>query len=382
MGWHAWRVEGNTVRIREGGGCLSVFGLPFFAAGIFVCLAVVGAIPMQNDGELPSWGRPVMFLMGLAFAGVGGALVFGRSWTIVSGMPRSVSKAWGLLVPIRAVTHRLDDVTAIVVTFQEGDSDTADKYPIRARRHSGGDVLLTTALSYGDALAIATESARLLQVNVEDASTDHQISLSASEALLPLRHRARLSRSSAERVERPAEMHSEVIEEGNALRIVIPNRPMPPLVLAVLMVPVVLTLIMTAPLAAFFRQTNTPAVVAWVFLTFVVVCFGVLPVLFALSNYVRARRGATIVTVSPDGILVQARSAWRVTTIATLAAAEIFDIDYGIGTEPTLNALSRFVKGRGITVKSRQGLTTFGEGLGDEEMQYLYSRVREKLTGR
>jgi hypothetical protein len=42
--------------------------------------------------------------------------------------------------------------------------------------------------------------------------------------------------------------------------------------------------------------------------------------------------------------------------------------------------LSSYVKSKGITIKTRQGLTAFGEGLDDAEVRYLYSVVRRALT--
>jgi hypothetical protein len=53
----------------------------------------------------------------------------------------------------------------------------------------------------------------------------------------------------------------------------------------------------------------------------------------------------------------------------------------GERTQRVIAALSRFAKGRGITIKTRQGLTTFGEGLADEEIRYLHSIVRRALIG-
>jgi hypothetical protein len=46
-----------------------------------------------------------------------------------------------------------------------------------------------------------------------------------------------------------------------------------------------------------------------------------------------------------------------------------------------LAALSRLVQGRGLTVKTRQGLATFGQGLADDEIRYLHSMVRRALVG-
>ena len=155
----------------------------------------------------------------------------------------------------------------------------------------------------------------------------------------------------------------------------------------------------------FFRQTRTPEPVGWAFLGFLVVGFGVIPASMALGGFLRSRWGHTSVTVTDEGIDIRERGAWKTRTIAKIPAAEILDLDYstkqslvdsanravddqviafgkrhggspsvGPRTQRVLNALSRFVKGRGITVKSRRlGLTRFGEGLEDEEIRYVHA---------
>jgi hypothetical protein len=45
-----------------------------------------------------------------------------------------------------------------------------------------------------------------------------------------------------------------------------------------------------------------------------------------------------------------------------------------------MTRLARFAQRKGITVKTRSGLTTFGQGLEDEEIRYLYSVVRRALV--
>jgi hypothetical protein len=44
-----------------------------------------------------------------------------------------------------------------------------------------------------------------------------------------------------------------------------------------------------------------------------------------------------------------------------------------------LKSLSRFAQADGITIKTRQGFTTFGKGLDDEEILYLHALVRQAL---
>jgi hypothetical protein len=45
----------DRVEIREGGGCLSIFGLPFLAAGVFTALIGLQIIPVSNKDEVPAW---------------------------------------------------------------------------------------------------------------------------------------------------------------------------------------------------------------------------------------------------------------------------------------------------------------------------------------
>ena len=79
-----------TLEIRSGGGCISIFGLPFLLAGLFVMQIPLGIIPMKGPpGELPSI---FVVLFGSMFAAVGACLVFGRSgiimiWSSKNGHP-------------------------------------------------------------------------------------------------------------------------------------------------------------------------------------------------------------------------------------------------------------------------------------------------------
>ncbi len=91
----------DRLEIREGGGCLSLFGIPFLAAGIFMVLTGLHIISVSNSKELPPWARPAIFLMGVAFVAVGGSLVFGRRWVTLDSGKGIIIKQRGLLVPLR-----------------------------------------------------------------------------------------------------------------------------------------------------------------------------------------------------------------------------------------------------------------------------------------
>jgi hypothetical protein len=59
------RLAEDKVRILEGGGCTALFGIPFFAAGVFLLLVSNRALPMQSSEVVPGWGWLVLVMMGL-----------------------------------------------------------------------------------------------------------------------------------------------------------------------------------------------------------------------------------------------------------------------------------------------------------------------------
>ena len=400
------RVAPDRLEIREGGGIMTIFGLPFFGAGVFVLLASIGLVPVQGGDDLIT--RIMLPIMGIVFTMVGGALSFGRAWTTVDGTRREVIKQWGLLVPMRSDSHRIDDLTAVVLEFEKGDSDTADKFPVILNARTGRHHRLCSATAYADARSCAHSVAELLRLDFEDATTDHRVRLSPGQVDMPLQHRLRMEGRASGSPERPANARSEINREPNALRITIPTPRSHPIAYGLTLIPVVISAIFISPLIQFFRQTRTPEPVAWAALGFIILFFGVLPAMTALNGYLRARRGGTIVTVSPAGIGIQERGAWKAGRMNSVPATDILDIDFstsdsaahsarlaaeqrardlaaarstpiGPRTERMLSALARFTRGSGITIKTRQGLTTFGQGLADEEIRYIHALVRQAL---
>jgi hypothetical protein len=401
-------VEPDRLQIREGGGCMSAFGLPFFGAGIFLFLTLVGIVPVSNAGELPTLAWPLLVLMAIAFTAVGAGLVFGRSWTIVDRARREVIKQWGLLVPLHTRTVALDMYHAVRLGFVEGDSDTADKFPVALKAQNGRDLVLWNATVYGQARDCARALSVLLHFELEDASTDHPVRLPVNQIDVPFRERVRRDGGLSDDVTRPAGARSQVNRELGTVTIVVPARPKHALLLAAAAIPIGIVFVIGPALAAFFRRSNTPEPVGWAFLGFLTLFFGIVPTFTIVGAYLRSRRGATIVEISKQGLRLYERGVWKTRPIASLDASDILDIDYSSqestlasakraaeqqvlesypsaaeATHPRVErivaALTRFAKGKGVTVKTRQGLTTFGQGLDDEEIRYLYSLVRRAL---
>jgi hypothetical protein len=400
------RVAPDRLKIREGGGIMTIFGLPFFAAGVFVLLASVGLVTVQGGEDLIT--RIMLPIMGVAFTIVGGVLAFGRAWTTVDGTRREVSTQWGLLVPMRSESECVDNLASVALEFQKGDSDSADTFRVSLKAPTGRHVRLCSSTRFADARSCAIAVGEMLRVDFEDASTDHPVRLIAGEVEMPLQQHLQMEGRPSGSPERPANARSDVQRERNALRITIPTPRSHPIAYVLTLIPVALAAAFATSMHDFFRQTHTPAPVGWAFLGFFLLFFGVLPAVTALNGYLRTRHGGTIVTVSPSGIGIQERGAWRTGRLNSIPAADILDIDFstresaghvarlaaeqrardlsearstpiGPRTERMLKSLSRFAQADGITVKTRQGFTTFGKGLDDEEILYLHALVRHAL---
>lgn len=404
-------LEPDRIQIRQGGGVLAIFGLPFFAAGVFVLLTTLGVIKMSNADEVSLPGQLGLLFMGLVFTAVGGALSFGRGWTTIDSTRREVIKQYGLVVPMYTNSRRIDEFHTVILGFVRGDSDSADTYPVTLRSSAGVDLKLDSSTQYGDARGYATAVAALLRLDFEDATSDHPVRRAAGQADMSLQQRLQMDGLQNEPA-RPPDARSQVTRELDGLRITIPNPRSHPFAIVLTLIPVVISAVFISPLFRFFRETRTPDPVGWAFIGFIMLFFGVLPAMTALNGYLRSRRGRTIVTVSSHRIDIRERGAWKTGPVNSLPASEILDIDFstsesvttaarlaaeqrvrassgsgtasaeiGPRTQWLLTTLTRYAKGHGITIKTRQGLTTFGQGLADEETRYVHSLIRRALAG-
>lgn len=397
----------DRLQMRVGGGCLSVFGLPFFAAGLFLLLVTVGLVPVSNAEDIGLLAALVMALMGALFTAVGGGLVLGRQWITVDGTRRVLVTETGLLVPMRSTTQPLDGYTTVAIGFDAGDSDTADRFPVTFTGPGRKALAICRTTDYARARSGGAAIAQLLRLDLEDASSDHPVRLPGTHAALPYVQRVRLDGTNPKLLPRPGSARSQAVTSGGAVHITIPLPAVHPIAIAVSLVPMVVVLYVAGPMSEFFRRTGTPPVVSWFSLGFVGIVFGLVPLVSALNRWRRSRRGATLVTASSVELRVEQRGAWRTRPVAAVPAAEILDLDFSTresSQEATRRAVhdkvgsttadlgpraarivervSRYARGRGITVKSNRGLLTVGEGLADDEIRYLHALVHHALLGR
>jgi hypothetical protein len=406
------QVAPDRIEIREGGGCLSAFGVPFLLAGIFLALIGARIVPLSNARDVPVWAWPLIVLMGLVFMGVGGVLVFGRQWIVLDIGRGKVLKQRGLLFPMQTEEYQLEDYEAVVIRHDAGDSDSAETYPVLLRVKGGrADLRLSSSQRYGDSHAGAAAVAKLLRVPLVDATTEHQVVIGADRVDESFQERVRAGDARREDAARPLRMRCQVRESSRAVEIVLPG---PGFSWARLVGPAVSIGILTyvgPGLFQFFQRTRTPEAVQIAFFGFAVLLFVIPSLLGLLRAVLLAIRGRTLVTASPEGIRIEEQGAWRVKT-TRIPAPEILGLDYGT-TEATIHAaqhvvedrvgqegpqatqslgrqgaalkwvsvLRRLVASRGIIVKTRGGLVTVGAGLPDDEVRYLHALVTRAVGG-
>jgi hypothetical protein len=405
----SWRVTSNQLVVKEGGGCLGIFGLPFLAAGIFLVLAAVGIVPMENAAEVPGWVWPVMVGMGLVFMGVGGGLAFGRRWVTVDAGRNLVLSQWGPLVPVRTEEHRLGGFEEVRLVLRPGDGDSSDHYDVILRPRRGGkEVPLSSSAIYGESRELAAAVAKFTGFPLMDASTPGGDRISPEEVDLPFRDRAPGVAGHSQPAPRPMRMQSQVREFFRGVEIFLPR---PGFRLRALVGPLLAlgALAYFGPrLLRFFRETDTPAAVQGVFLGFLALLFLVLPLLSILHGVLLSVRGGTLVTVSREGITLEERGAFG-SKVTRIPAADILGVDHGAlhailssarqeteerllgsrGTPPGSTAdasepgwmrvLKGLVPGRGVMVKTRKDVISFGAGVPDDEVRYLHAIVVRAL---
>lgn len=405
-------VAPDRIEIREGGGCVSLFGLPFFAAGLFVALIGLRVIPVSNAGEVPGWAWPLLIGMGLVFVGVGGALLFGRRWVTLDRTHGWLREQRGLLVPMDRRVRSLHDFDRVVLRFEAGDSDTADRYPVALRSAAVGDeFVLHNATEFGESYAAATELATFLQLPLEDRTTGTAAIKAPDEISESLQRRLRSGRERVESPIRPRSARSQVREGSGRASIAIPVEPVRLASLLPALVPAGLVAWFGPDVLDFFRETRTPLFVQYVFVGFALLFFVVPPLLGVLSRLRRAARGGTFVELTPDRLAIEERGAWR-SSSTVIATADILDVvaataqrnraqlqsavaaraEHAAGSRGRpqqggrpprwLAWLNRLIRSDGVRIKALGGIHSFGAGLADEEVLYLVSVIRRALAGR
>lgn len=398
----------DRLELKKGGGCIGLFGTPFFLAGLFILLISMQIIPVSNANDIPWYGWIFMSFMGLIFTGVGAGLMFGRSWISINKTKHRIWKAWGLLRPMKGEQYDLGNYNGAVLSFIRGDSDTADSYAVTLKSGKGKSKLdMCTSLNYGKALEQAMLLADFLNFNLEDKTTDHHVKIKHEDIETG---KTPVSKDEIPDISpQPAYMKCEVGESTDELQISIPGPAFSAFNLVGVIFPLIILLVFVLPLSTFFNKTNTPAFVQYFFLGFIGLFFVLLPLIQTFKAYRLSRRFTTFVKVNSQGISIEENLPNRKKSIL-IPVEEIIGIDYGTSDSTVSLAmdnsvsegnwdvkaggvsapyapfprwmvwLRKLARSKGVFIKSKKDIYSFGAGLPDEEVYHLYTLVLHYLN--
>lgn len=375
----------HLLEMKTGGGCLSLFGLPFFGAGLFMLLITLRVIPLSNADEMKWWTWLVLAGMGLIFSAVGGALVFGRSWHTLD---RRQMRAWiakGLLKPMRTSSYDLHLFNEVALRYEKGDSDTADRYPVLLISSQGlPELALTSVSSYGEARSQALMIGEFLGFEVTDLSSLAPQPLQKETGPLSLPGRPPA----------PFQPGFELKESQEELYVAVYAKGISKAKAWFGMIPLIMFLIFAWNFLGILWSPGTPGFVRVIFLGFFGLFFVLLPLLEMLKALHRRGKPIQELRIGKAGLELGDLAAKQT---LKLGWEDVFGVDY-ISLEASLQSsdkryhqidpeklpdwlkrLARIAGSRGLVIKAHEGLHYFGAGLSDEELLYLNAVVNEAL---
>jgi len=402
----------NRLVLRQGGGCLSVFGLPFLGAGLFLILASVGVFSIDDSADPDGFARIFFFLMGLVFTSAGVGLVFGRSFLAVDRPRGAVSKVWSVAgFPFKQQSGQLRGFRAVVMRFEKGHADKADRYPLSLEGNEGVEKFdIVSSFEFGKARDLGTCLADYLLLPFEDHTSltamIYDPRKNNDTSAIP----ADDSRGFVSLPPRPALLRSTISETTDGLEIFIPY-PFTFAFHAVLFLAVSIVLINVFPAINKMRHRpfDTPGNEASLFLYGVILFVFLAPLIGAIPYFAKQKRYGTLLKVTAGRLIMEektpATSKKRVfdaSDILTLDA-DLFDrqlqpatqniepakshnpfdpstgssTSYGRRRVSFLSAtLSRLNK---VVLKTRRELVVLGMGLSKNEAVYLCALIRKRL---
>ena len=382
-----------VLEIRDGGGFMMLFGLPFFLAGASMVGLFTGLLPVQLTGD-GKWTHAGFTLMGLAFLILGTVFVFGRQWLRIDLGRGLVIVQHGLLVPMRTRERSLSEFSGVSLRRVRGDSESVDRYPVQLQARSGKHFTISRPSKFGEARQQAEYLARWLRLPLTDETTDHAFVLAAEHAGDALHERVPAETEDAAAPQRPQRMRSQVFESNGEVKIVIPgDKKMLAGIVAAFFSTVMLLILLPALRRLWPQGTHAPLSPPVLLLIMAIV----VPEILVLIAVFASKKRKTTIRASAAGLEIELGTLSR-SPVKIVPADQILDVDFstfegalravsssaqGPRVDPNrgiFGFLARHMPGDGIIVKSKQDWIHFGERLPADELRYLAWLLKKALA--
>jgi hypothetical protein len=407
-------------------GCLLLFGLPFFLAGLAVVLMAVGIIPTDNEPQF--YVRLIMLLLfGPVFMGVGLVLMTGRTGIIIDRQLGTVTSWKGLLVPMKRDRRELQYYDRILLDKDidsSGDSSTT-VFPVILRGGSmAKPVEFERSSNYNEARELAENLAKFLEFPLEDRSSGKKIVRDSDKLDESIRDRAQRTGETIDMPAMPYNIRSKVNEQFGRVDIEIPAPPLQPMDFLGLVFSLVFVGIVLIWFVRPILSLPMPKEIRYVFLGFLGIFFIFLPIGTSLKRTFAKSKSSTTITATRDMLTVTEKGLGKTKT-ASISADQLEELtvgkgktlesiqklpdgsmeidrkeigykkqlrpqDYGMSgpghvrVGPTLTKiveiLGRFAPGPVITARSDKETIEFGRGLSQEELDYIHAVINKVIT--
>lgn len=398
----------DVMATKSGGGCLVLFGLPFFLVGLLAVLTCIGLLPLQGDGGELSIMASGFF--GIIFMIMGAALILGRSGWIIDRRQGRVVEWHGLIVPLKRTVHPLAQFEGVRLDCRR-EGKTADcSVQLTAAGDAAGLTVERTA-DYRQARRTAEELARFLKRPLEEISQGRRVVREPGHLDETLRERVRrLKEDQGFFPPQPIPMRTRIERKADGVILSIPGPP--PGLGQVL--PLTASLVL-AGLATFvflpgLLSLPAPAIIHYLFGGFIVIFAVLMPLLSSVLAVVRSARRKTRITATRALLSVE-ESTGGGTTRREIPADELEALEFvdkrstvkgieipgmekfkDLGDTGTprfpdgrpipgiLLALMKMVPSQGIVARSDKTTLVFGRGLPEAELAYLHALILKALT--
>jgi hypothetical protein len=402
--------EGRT----SGGGCIILFGMPFFGVGVLLLAALAGLVPM----EPPPVGLQRLLLAGMAlpFLGVGLFLMTARSRVVLDRREGTAESRSGALWFTKREARRLGEFSTVILDLEK-DSDGDPTYPLRLEGPNDVSFDLEGGTDSTGQRRIGEELAAFLELPFTDRSSGAEVVRQPEHLNESLRDTARREGGGDTPVHRPPGMLSQVSEASDRVEIRIP----PPGLGLEGWVQVVGGLLFAGVAIVFFARPvlslPIPEDFRWVILLF----FGLFivgPLLGVARTVWRHTRCGVLVTADATTLAVQGRG--RRQELPADAIEELLvvgrdgmpllqtlpdgsaqlntdelppdDLAHRIRRGPDgkpavgpklaafLRWIERMMPGPEVVARTDRGELRFGKNLPPQEVRYLHAVVKAVLT--
>ncbi len=363
--------DGDEIQIKNGGGCLMLFGLPFLGMGLmFTFAALTGQVKSSGGGPSPVWFA-VPF--GLIFASIGAGFVFGRSGVILNRSSRTAVKWWGLLVPFSRTEISVAGGAWIHINreIRKTKNSSYTVFPVRVV--AGAEkVTWKEPRVYEEARSEAERIAKFLDLGVRDVSAGNEIV--REKGTLDENMRQRLKREGVV-LEMPTKPEGCRIVERVESDAAVFDLPVPPQGSAIVISVIVVT-VFIGIFAFVFASGILGALGAGS--AMVVIPVGLLTTLLGAGAMARAIINASVkaerITVSTRGLVLERQTAkgWE---RQELSSDELEELSNSFTGTLAANA------GKGALIARSDRLNLeFGQGLNYDERAWLCDVIRYLVT--